>query len=188
VQAAPSFSSRGSWHAPQNRGGGAPSGNRFPPSTGSITWPALKPSTGVSLHGHARLTRNRRGIRQLGCSVIKLNLSWDKSRGPRQRGLRVCAASPPRTRSCAECWKCRSAIFFSGLTPLAESDPESERDEELYELGCYLLARYRGTGKQFYLGHWEGDWEIRGRAGSKEDPSPEAIEQKIRWLNAGRRR
>ena len=52
----------------------------------------------------------------------------------------------------------------------------------IYDRCCYLLKTYRGTRKTFYLGHWEGDWEIRGRASSREDPTPERIANKIRWL------
>lgn len=130
-----------------------------------------------------RLTETAEGIRQLGCSVIKLNLSWDKSRGPRPArfaSLRSLATEDSVLRGVLEM---PFGHFLLWTYPLSRNRiPESERDEELYELGCYLLARYRGTGKQFYLGHWEGDWEIRGRAGSKDDPSPKAIEEKIRWL------
>src|SRR5205807_1448409 len=60
----------------------------------------------------------------------------------------------------------------------------SGRDAELYDLCCYLLRAGSATGKTFYLGHWEGDWELRGRAGSTKDPSADAISRKILWLNA----
>jgi hypothetical protein len=34
--------------------------------------------------------------------------------------------------------------------------------DELRNFAAYLLAKYSGTGKQFYLGHWEGDWYLSG--------------------------
>ncbi len=39
------------------------------------------------------------------------------------------------------------------------SDEELEHEhEELMELGSWLLERYAGSGRTFYLGNWEGDW------------------------------
>ena len=32
---------------------------------------------------------------------------------------------------------------------------------EMRELASYLLRTYSGTGKTFFLGHWEGDWHLR---------------------------
>lgn len=55
---------------------------------------------------------------------------------------------------------------------------------ELYEFATYLLKTYAGTGKTFYLGHWEGDWTLLGQAGSKAEPTQDRIDNMIAWLNA----
>jgi hypothetical protein len=41
--------------------------------------------------------------------------------------------------------------------------PESRKLEyrEIYNLTAHLLKTYSGTGKTFFLGHWEGDWHLR---------------------------
>ena len=39
----------------------------------------------------------------------------------------------------------------------------------VYELTVHLLKTYRGSGKRFYLGHWEGDNMLRGEIGSRGD-------------------
>lgn len=54
------------------------------------------------------------------------------------------------------------------------------------ELTQYLMRTYRGTGKTFVLQHWEGDWAVRGNFSKepKDDPSEQAIEGMVRWLNA----
>jgi hypothetical protein len=39
----------------------------------------------------------------------------------------------------------------------------------VYELTVHLLKTYRGSGKSFYLGHWEGDNMLRGGIDAKGD-------------------
>ncbi len=34
--------------------------------------------------------------------------------------------------------------------------------KEINKLAEYLLTEYKGTGKKFYIGHWEGDWLLLG--------------------------
>jgi len=40
---------------------------------------------------------------------------------------------------------------------------------ELHDLTCHLLRTYRGTGKTFYLGHWEGDGWLRHTVDAAND-------------------
>lgn len=40
---------------------------------------------------------------------------------------------------------------------------------QVYELAVHLLKTYRGSGKSFYLGHWEGDNMLRGDIGAEGD-------------------
>lgn len=65
-------------------------------------------------------------------------------------------------------------------------DPQQKLDEQrqFYELTKHLLTAYKGTGKTFILQHWEGDWLIRGSYDKNADPTPEAIDGMIEWLNA----
>ncbi len=59
-------------------------------------------------------------------------------------------------------------------------------EQEFYLLARYLIETYRGTGKTFILGHWEGDWMLRKATNldPANDPEPIYIEGMIRWLNA----
>lgn len=61
--------------------------------------------------------------------------------------------------------------------------------EELSELVRYLLKTYSGTGKTFYLGHWEGDWLLRGSGNTKDEDkvTPAKIQKMIDWLNTRQR-
>lgn len=67
---------------------------------------------------------------------------------------------------------------------------DAERDAvyaEIYGLAEHLLTAYAGTGKSFYLGHWEGDWHLLQGTDRKKDPTPEAIAGMVDWLNTRQR-
>jgi hypothetical protein len=134
-----------------------------------------------------RLLETAEAIREMGASAIKFRLESAQGRGAERgslRSLRDAAANDPVVR---QIFGMSFGHYLLWAYPQSGSGKqlgaEGARDEELYALCCYLLKSFSGTGKTFYLGHWEGDWEIRGRAGSREDPAPERITSRIRWLN-----
>ena len=56
--------------------------------------------------------------------------------------------------------------------------------KEIYDFTAYLLKRYSGSGKSFFLGNWEGDWHLQNEAFVYDlDPEPEAIAGAIQWFN-----
>lgn len=67
--------------------------------------------------------------------------------------------------------------FVSGFV-----DTELEY-KETYEYTRDLLTRYRGTGKNFFLGNWEGDWYLLPDKDKSQDAPPERIEGMIKWIN-----
>ncbi len=76
--------------------------------------------------------------------------------------------------------------FNSGWWDKGLSATDSDKlYREVYDLTRHLLKTYSGTGKAFYLGHWEGDWHLRRGYDTKTDDSitPEAIQGMIDWLN-----
>lgn len=67
----------------------------------------------------------------------------------------------------------------------ADGLSEQEREavyRQMYDLTAYLLERYNGSGKTFYLGHWEGDWHLLGGYDTSKDPSDTAIQGMRDWL------
>lgn len=60
---------------------------------------------------------------------------------------------------------------------------------EMYDFTCYLLKAYSGSGKTFYLGHWEGDGWLRGTVAKENDVkvTPEAVQSMADWLNTRQR-
>lgn len=55
--------------------------------------------------------------------------------------------------------------------------------QEIHDFTAWLLKRYKGSGKTFMLGNWEGDWLLYGGEGKDATPPPEAIQGMIDWLN-----
>jgi len=60
---------------------------------------------------------------------------------------------------------------------------------EIYDLTKYLLTEYNGSGKTFFLGHWEGDGWLRHSTDPKNDVlvTHEKAQAMIDWLNARQR-
>lgn len=60
---------------------------------------------------------------------------------------------------------------------------------EIYAFVEYLLKTYSGTGKTFFLGHWEGDWHLRPDLNKKTDAgvTSESLQGMTDWLNTRQR-
>lgn len=68
------------------------------------------------------------------------------------------------------------------------SEEEAEREyREVRDLAERLLTDYRGSGKSFYLGHWEGDWHLHPGYNAEIDPTPTALEGMVAWLRTRQR-
>lgn len=53
--------------------------------------------------------------------------------------------------------------------------------KELYEFTSYLLTEFSGSGKKFYLGHWEGDWHLRWDYDRTKPVDEKTLEGMIKW-------
>jgi hypothetical protein len=64
---------------------------------------------------------------------------------------------------------------------------EEELDMEYHsvrELAEYFRDHFKGTGKKFYIGHWEGDWLLLGHTdNTQERIDPVRIQGMIDWYN-----
>lgn len=65
---------------------------------------------------------------------------------------------------------------------MSEDELDAEY-KEIYDFTKYLLTTYNGTGKSFYLGHWEGDWTLLGSYNRSQNPTQAAIDGMIQWIN-----
>lgn len=77
-------------------------------------------------------------------------------------------------------WYRSDPYFKDGYT-----DDEAKADyDAFYNYTKKLLTDYNGTGKEFYLGHWEGDWYyLDDYNTAQETVSDTVTEGMIAWLN-----
>jgi hypothetical protein len=69
------------------------------------------------------------------------------------------------------------------------AEEQDKEYREIYAFVAHLLKTYNGTGKTFFLGHWEGDWHLRPDLNSQTDAgvTPESLQGMIDWLNTRQR-
>ena len=69
------------------------------------------------------------------------------------------------------------------------AEDQDKEYQEMYALVAYLLKTYSGSGKTFFLGHWEGDWHLRPDLNTQTDAgvTPESLQGMIDWLNTRQR-
>jgi hypothetical protein len=53
--------------------------------------------------------------------------------------------------------------------------------QEMYDFASHLLTEYSGSGKKFYLGHWEGDWHLRHDYDRTKLVNKETLQGMIEW-------
>ncbi len=156
-----------------------------------------------------RLLETARCIRDMGSTTIKMSLSsryctaeYHLPKDPSIRSLRDLAQRQPSVRAVLD-MSFANYIFWAyafsqhrgddsqqGLASFQDglSDDEASRVyREIHDLAAYLLKAYSGTGKRFYIGHWEGDWHLRWDYDRTGPLRPEAVRGMIRWLNVRQR-
>lgn len=75
-----------------------------------------------------------------------------------------------------------SSFKTSWTDGLSEKESIAEY-ENMFALADYLLKTFKGTGKEFYLGHWEGDWHLTDTNPDVYTVSAERIKGMIDWYS-----
>ena len=78
---------------------------------------------------------------------------------------------------------CFSASSDAAFADGFSSTERAKEYAEMFAFSRYLLTNYNGSGKSFYLGHWEGDWYLLPGYNTAVNPSPTTIQGMIDWLN-----
>ena len=154
--------------------------------------------------GETRLVETAERIRALGSTVIKFELSKRYADGHGNvpapnaaiRSLTDLARDEPSHRQVLDMPFARYVLWAHpfGYRPelwrqgLAKEDAEQEY-RELRDLAVHLLTTYSGSGKTFFLGHWEGDGWLRRNVAPFHDPevTPEAVQGMADWLTVRQR-
>lgn len=136
-------------------------------------------------------------IAELGSGIMKFSISKQASFGRTKANVRGDNPGLKTLAEIAEKEPTHRAVldrpfthFFLWAYPFtthgsAGTFKPAERDleyREMFDLAAHLLRTYSGTGKKFYLGHWEGDWHLRPHFDPKQ-PFPDGFgDNFIAWL------
>jgi hypothetical protein len=133
-------------------------------------------------------------IRAMGASCMKFDLRPKPKQYPTVHSLVELAREEPSHRKVLDM---PFANFQLWAEPFANTSwkqgfSKAHADleyQELYALVVHLLKTYSGTGKTFYLGHWEGDNLLRGSISKNADAqmTPEKVQGMIDWLTTRQR-
>lgn len=146
----------------------------------------------------APLLESAKLIAEMGSGVMKFSISPQAAfgktkanvleRDPKLKTLADIARSEPVHRAVLDMPFTHFLIWAYPFTTRGSAGTfrPAERDleyREMYDFACHLLRTYNGTGKSFYLGHWEGDWHLRPHFVPKK-PFPEGYAENFTaWLN-----
>lgn len=139
----------------------------------------------------SKLVETARAIMEMGSNSIKFAMSGKDAGG--DRSISSLAALAEKDHSFKTVFEMPFAHYLIWTYAFGSSswkDGFSETEQaneyiEIYSFTSHLLNTYRGSGKTFYLGHWEGDWMLRGIGNSNDEGRimPESIKGMIDWLN-----
>jgi len=133
-------------------------------------------------------------IHNLGATSVKFEMGPGYRVNPSFHSLVDFARDEPSVRQVLDMPFANYQLWISPFgTPSAKKsapDNEWQRQQskieyrEVYDLVTYLLNTYNGSGKTFFLGHWEGDNMLRGGISKEKDArvTPEAVQKFIAWL------
>ena len=145
----------------------------------------------------APLLESAKKIAELGSGIMKFSISAQASFGkakanvegpnPGFKTLTEIARDEPAHRAVLDMPFTHFLLWAYPLTTHGEAGmfKPDERDveyREMYDLASHLLRTYSGSGKSFYIGHWEGDWHLRPHFDPKK-PFPDHYKENfIAWL------
>jgi hypothetical protein len=135
-----------------------------------------------------RLMETARAIRDIGASVIKFQLG-NTAKNPNVKTLADMAERDPATRAVLD--MPFSDYILWAYSNDSKDDPFNPANlagdyQQLHALAKDLLTRYRGSGKTFYLGNWEGDWHLL-HTDPNYVPSQAEVQRMIDWVNTRQR-
>lgn len=148
----------------------------------------IGPSYGFT--GDDRLVESAKAILNMGSNILKISLgtsSYNISGRPAYNTLTELVRDDPSFSKVLDMpftyyffWARSNANWADGYS----SAERSTDSIQIADLTTYLLTKFNNTGKQFFIGHWEGDWYLLPNYDVTYIPSDERLKGMIEWYKA----
>jgi hypothetical protein len=150
----------------------------------SIGTQTIGPSYGFT--SSDRLVETAKAILDMGSNILKISLSTGSYNitGRSYSNITALVRDDP---SFSEVLNMPFTYYFfwaRSHSNWADGYSNAERLEDsvqIADLTAYLLTKFNNTGKQFFIGHWEGDWYLLPNYDAGFVPSDERIKGMIQW-------
>jgi hypothetical protein len=136
-----------------------------------------------------RLVESAKAIRDMGSNILKISLS-PGSYGITGRAYSNLTALVRDDPSFSKVLDMPFSYYFfwaRSNSNWADGYSSAERLEDsvqIADLTKYLLTKFNNSGKQFFLGHWEGDWYLLPNYDANYIPSQARLNGMIQWYIA----
>lgn len=138
-----------------------------------------------------KIVETAKRILEMGSNVIKFNMGKGKN-GSGDTGIHSLAELAQKDPAIRQVLDMPFAYYLIWAYPFRgapwkrplSAEEKTKEYREMYEFASYLLKTYSGTGKSFYLGHWEGDWYLHANYDPNADVPDARIQGMIDWLTA----
>ncbi len=133
-----------------------------------------------------RLVETAKAISAMGSNILKITLSPGSYNitGRTYSSLTALVRDDPSFSSVLEMPFTYYFFWARSHSNWADGYSAAERTEDsiqIADLTRYLLTKFINSGKQFFLGHWEGDWYLLPNYDVNYIPSDARIEGMIQW-------
>ncbi len=153
----------------------------------------IGPIYGLSATGETRLVETARRTLKMGSNILKISLDPTKYKDLPAFGYTYTyevLEREPSFKAAVEMdfryyqfWVYSKQVDTWWRDGLSAQESQDEYTD-MYKLADYLLRTFRGSGKEFFLGHWEGDWHlVDGYNTAQQTVSPVRLQGMIDWLN-----
>ncbi|MBL7968442.1 MAG: IPT/TIG domain-containing protein [Prolixibacteraceae bacterium] len=144
-------------------------------------------------YGHTsedRLIETAKATLNMGSNILKITLapgSYNITGRPAYSNLTALVRDDPSFKQVLDMpfsyyffWARSHSNWKDGYSASERRDDSTQ----IADLTSYLLTKYNNSGKQFFLGHWEGDWYLLDNYDANFFPSDERINGMIQWYIA----
>ena len=151
----------------------------------SIGTQSIGPSYGFT--NENRLVETAQAIHEMGSNILKISLK------PSKYGVYSSSDDTPPAQLLSQdpsfskvldmpfnyyfFWAKSHAKWSNGYT----KEERMQDSIQIADLTKHLLIKYNNTGKQFFLGHWEGDWYLLKKKDLDYIPPQSRIDGMIQW-------